>query len=280
MAVAFIGDHKRTSEYRFYPEDIAINPELNGRFDKPDIEWLITDILTHGQHTPVVIRNDGGVATLVAGFSRWRAVSEINKRGLSPVKLQIRSTYVQCTEAEAFLLNISENRFRNPTTPIDDAHNIKRLLNIYQFTEDQVCDIYFPTAKTERELKEARSFVRDRIALISLAPEAEAAVREGRVSESAAKAIAKLPSAKQRELVAKEGAIERRDVVAPPAPKAPKPAPKDAELLRRINVMFEDIAGLITDPKVLADPDFEYIEVGRTLLVSLYEYVNDPRAAV
>ena len=274
MAVAFIGDHKRTSEYRFYPEDIAINPELNGRFDKPDIEWLITDILAHGQHTPVVIRNDGGVATLVAGFSRWCAVSEINKRGLSPVKMQIRSTYVQCTEAEAFLLNISENRFRNPTTPIDDAHNIKRLLNIYQFTEDQVCDIYFPTAKTERELKNARAFVRDRIALISLAPEAEAAVRDGRVSESAAKAIAKLPSAKQREVVAREGSIERRDVVPPPTPKPPKPAPKDAELLRRVTAIFEDISGLITNDQFINDPEVQYIEVDKRLLVSLHEYLN------
>jgi ParB-like chromosome segregation protein Spo0J len=277
MAVSFAVEHTRTSEYRLLPENITINPELNGRFDKPDIEPLILDILTVGQHTPVVIRNDGGAAVLVSGFSRWRAVSEINKRGLGPMAL--RCTAVTCNEAQAFILNISENRFRNPTTAIDDAHNIQRLLNVYQKTEDQVCAIYFPLAKTENELAEARRFVKDRISLISLVPEAEAAVRSGRVNESAAKAIAKLPSAKQREVVAKEGNIERRDVVPPapkppkPAPKPPKPAPKDHELLRRITAVFEDIVG-----DLLHDEDEQWLEVDRKLLVKLWEYVEEVKA--
>lgn len=266
MAVDFKVPHKRTSEYRLFPEDITIKPELNGRFDKPEIEWLIVDILAHGQHTPVVIRNDGGAAVLVSGFSRWRAVSEINKRGLAPVKIAIRCTAVTCNETEAFILNISENRFRNPTTAIDDAHNIKRLLNQYAYTEDQVCDIYFPTAKTESELREARHFVADRISLISLTPEAEAAVREGRVKESAAKAIAKLPSAQQNEVVKKQGTIERKDVVKP-AVRVPKPAQKDVELMRRLTVMFEDIAGLLLE-------DLDYIEVDRKLLIDLHNYVT------
>ena len=266
MAVGFQAEHKRTSEYRFDPENIAIRADLNGRYDKPEIEWLITDILAHGQHTPAVIRNDGGIATLVAGFSRWRAVSEINKRGLAPVKMQLRCTYVQCTEAEAFLLNISENRFRNPTTAIDDAHNIKRLLNIYGMTEEDVCRVYFPIAKTQGELQEAKRFVKDRIALISLAPEVEPAVRDGRVKESAARAIAKLSQEQQRALVQEDGTVS-----APPAkaPKAAKPVAKDAELLRRITAMFEDIAGL------LPDPEFDYIEVKRDLLINLHDYVEE-----
>lgn len=265
MAVSFKVEHSRTSEYRFYPEFVTIKPDLNGRTDKPDIEWLITDILARGQSTPVVIRNDGGQAVLVAGFSRWRAISEINKRGLAGDKLQLRCTYVQCTEAEAFLINISENRFRNPVTPIDDAHNIKRLLNVYGKTEEQIGAIYFPTAKTESDLKEARKFVNDRIALITLAPEVEVAVRAGRVTESAAKAIAKLTQDQQRSLVQEDGNV----ILPAKTPKTPKPAPKDAELMRRITAMFEDIAG------VLLDPEFEYIEVQRSLLISLYDYVEE-----
>src|ERR1700736_5073026 len=100
MAVNFTAPHSRTSEYRFLPEDITIKPDLNGRFETPEIEWLITDMLAHGQHTPVVIRNDGGASVLVSGFSRWRAVREINDRKLTPVPLQLRCTYVQCTESE------------------------------------------------------------------------------------------------------------------------------------------------------------------------------------
>ena len=271
MAVQFLVEHKRTSEYRFYPEDITIKPDLNGRYEKPEIEWLITDILAHGQHTPVVIRNDGGAAVLVAGFSRWRAISEINHRGLAPVPLQVRCTYVQCTEGEAFLLNISENRFRNPATPLDDAHNMKRLLNVYQMTEEQIAGVYFPTAKTEGELKDARKFVKDRVALISLSKEAEDAVRSGRVKESAATSIAKLSQAQQHEVLKKAGTIERKDVTPKAAkPKFLKTAGHECELIRRVMAALEDVAGMLIDPEFGA-----YIEVDRKLLLSLYEYVKE-----
>jgi ParB/RepB/Spo0J family partition protein len=270
MAVQFAVEHKRTSEYRFFPEDISIKPDLNGRHEKPEIEWLITDILNSGQHTPVVIRNDGGVAVLVAGFSRWRAISEINRLKLSPVKMQVRCTYVQCSETEAFLINISENRFRNPTTPLDDAHNIKRLLKVYAMTEEQIAGIYFPTAKTSSELKAARKFVEDRIALISLSPEAEDAVRSGRVKESAAKAISKLSQDQQREVLKKEGTIERKDLKTP---KAPKPTPRDPELMRRITAVLEDVSSMLPDPEY-----GQYIEVDRVLLLNLHTYVTEVSA--
>lgn len=279
MAVPFVVEHKRIDNYRFFPEDITIKPDLNGRHEKPDIEWLIADILAvdakgniKGQHTPVTIRNDGGVPVLVAGFSRWRAVSEINKRGLTPVKMQIRCNLVQCSESEAFLINISENRFRNPTTAIDDAHNIKRLLNAYAMTEDQIAAVYFPTAKTEIELKAARKFVKDRVALISLSDEAADAVRSGRVKESAAKAIAKLSDDQQHEVLKREGTIERGDV-KPMTTKAVKPLPIDRELMRRIAKVFEEIDGMV------GDPEFgEYLEVDRLSLLALHTYVEELKA--
>ena len=272
MAVQFAAEHKRTSEYRFYPEDITIKPELNGRQDKPDIEPLILDILAYGQHTPVIIRSDGGEAILVAGFSRWRAISEINKRGLAAVKMKLRCTYMECKETEAFLINISENRLRNPTTPIDDAHNIKRLLNVYAMDEDQISLVYFPTAKTDSELKEARKFVKDRIALISLSPEAEEAVKSGRVKESAAKAIAKLSQAQQHEVLKKQGTIERKDLQPAKTPKVVKPA-KDVELIRRVSAVLEDISG------VLDNNENQWIEVDRILLLNLHEYMEKIKAA-
>jgi len=269
MAVDFKVDHKRSSEYRFLPEVITINPDLNGRYELPNIDWLIADILVRGQSTPVVIRNDGGNPVLVAGFSRWRAVSEINRLGLAPVKLQLRATYVQCSEAESFLINIAENRMRNPTTPLDDAHNIKRLLNVYQMTEDDVARTYFPTAATENELREAKKFVSERVALISLTPEAADAVRSGRVKGGAVKAIAKLSAEQQREIVSREG-----DIMMPKAipVRAPKGVQKDAELMRRVWAVLEDVEGIMGP-----DNQNEYIEVDRISLSNLLEYVQELR---
>lgn len=181
MAVKFNVEGTRTSEYRFLPEDIKINPALNGRHELPDIDWLIKSIVEQGQLQPVTIRNDGGLPVLVAGYSRYRAVSAINKHGLTPVKMQLRCTYVQCSEAEGFMANIAENRFRNSTTMLDDAHNIGRLIHRYNMTEEQVAALYFPTAKTPDEKKTALRFIKKHEALVTLTPEAKKAVAAGRV---------------------------------------------------------------------------------------------------
>lgn len=212
MAVSFKADHTRTAEYRFLPEDIKIKPELNGRYDAPDIEWLKKDILERGQVQPVTIRKDGDKAVLVAGFSRWRAISELNKGRSKDDKIQLRCTYVLCTEAEAFMANIAENRFRNATTELDDAHNIKRLMNNYGMTEEKVAAVYFPTADTQQDQKAALKFVKDRIALIQLAPEAEQALKEGRLKLPAARVIAKLSADQQRDAVKGEGRVTPKTI--------------------------------------------------------------------
>jgi len=269
MAVEFKVDHERSSEYRFLPQDITVHPELNGRHEKPDVEWLIADILRTGQHTCVQVRNDGGEAVLVAGFSRWRAVSEINRRKLTPKPLKLRATYVRVNEVTAFLMNISENRFRNETTPIDDAYNIQRLLNVYQMSEKQIAEVYFPTAATGEETKRAIKFVKDRVALITLTPEAEEAVKTGRVKESAAAAIAKLSASQQREVLLKDGKITAKDAkAAKPAKtkKAPKP---DVEFMRRVTAVI----GSVDWSKLKEDQDS--ICVDAVTLIALRDYIAD-----
>lgn len=74
MAVDFEKDHKRRTEYLFWPEDLVVKGDLNGRRELPDITDLTASIENEGQGVPVTIRNDGGKAVLVKGFSRWRAL--------------------------------------------------------------------------------------------------------------------------------------------------------------------------------------------------------------
>jgi ParB-like chromosome segregation protein Spo0J len=264
MAVKFTAPHSRTSEYRILPEDITIKPELNGRHDLPDIECLIQDILINGQHTPVVIRNDGGNPVLCAGFSRYRAVSEINKRKLLPQPIQLRCTYTQCSEEEGFLAAISENRMRNETTELDDAYNIGRLMRIYAKTEEQVALIYFPGAKDE-SLKKAVRFVKQRLSLINLSPAAEKAMKDGRLKGSAAVAIAKLSQDQQKEVMAKAPAIGK--ISAPKkAPVTTKATPPG--FLKLLKAVFSDVA----IDELEAD-DNQFVEVNRKALLELHKAV-------
>lgn len=222
MAVDFKVDHTRSAEYRFAPEQITVKPELNGRHDVPNIQWLIKDILEKGQLQPVIVRNDGGQPVLVAGFSRWRAVSEINKQNLAPVKLTLRCSYFKGTEAEGFLANISENRYRNATTPLDDAHNIAQL-------ERWGMDIHEIAAK----LNETEPWVRGRLALVSLCDESREAVKDGRLKPTAAAEIAKLTAAQQKAAVNGAGKISVADAKAIASGKPKRAGMADVKTILR-----------------------------------------------
>lgn len=218
MAVEFDVKGSRTSEYRFLPEYLEVSPELNGRHDKPDIQTLITSILEHGQLQPVTIRRGGGKPILVAGFSRWRAITEINAKKMTEKPLELRCSYTALTEKQAFLANIAENRDRNPTSPMDDAYNIQRLVNVYQMTEQECADTY----------RASVAWVKSRLQLIEATPALEKVVRAGKVTGTVAQAIAKLNKQHQNNLakVAEEkGKVTAADIqreVGAPAKSKPK----------------------------------------------------------
>lgn len=266
MAVAFDAPGTRTSEYLFLPQDIEISPELNGRHELPPIADLVQSILTHGQLQPVTIRKAAGKPVLVAGFSRWRAVTEINAKGLAPTLIALRCSYTQLSEKQAFLANIEENRVRNATTPMDDAYNVQRLINVYQMSEQEAADSF----------RASVAWIKGRLSLLELTPEAETALRSGRVPTSAAKEIAKLSKTTQNKIVAGEGKVTvaavKREAPQKPAPvpkMAPLPPVADVELRRRAASFVEDVAR--TD---LYDERNKYIEVNREQLLSLVEYVE------
>lgn len=199
MAVDFTDkdSYSRTSEYLWEPSALIIKPKLNGRHDLPDIEWLIKDIAENGQLEPVIIRNDGGKPVLSAGFSRWRAIMEINKRKLTTVPLKIRCSYFKGDEIDGFKVAIRENRFRNQTTPLDDAYNIAQLKRWGQ-TESEIAELY------QQEVK----WVRSRERLVELAPEAKEALKAGRLKAPAAAKLARMSAAAQKEAVAGEGKVK------------------------------------------------------------------------
>lgn len=258
MAVEFDVKMSRTGEYWANPEDLEVTPELNGRHELPDIEALIDSILTHGQLQPVTIRSAAKMPVLVAGFSRWRAITAINQRKLFKGEpLKVRCSYTKLTETQAFLANIEENRVRNQTTPIDDAYNIQRLINVYQFTEAKAASAY----------RMSITWIRDRLQLLELTPEAEKAVRDGRVSDTAAVAISKLKKTEQHKVLAKtEGTITKKDVVAP---KPKTVSTGDVELTRLISNALEDVADMVGDPE-----QGKWISVDRIALLKIVNHLG------
>lgn len=224
MAVRWQVENERGSIYKFALEDIVVRKEDNGRHDVPNIEELILDIEKRGQDTPVTVRNEGGKPVLVFGYQRYRAIAEINRRNPDLAPRPILAVFKQLTPFEAFQANVQENRMRSGVTPIDDAYNMKRMMNVYGLSERQVVEFYSPTSETPKAREDAQRWVRERLALIGLTPAAEKAVRAGRVKLHTAIKLNKLDPAKQETLVAKEGRIKGSDVEA--ALNRPAPIPR------------------------------------------------------
>lgn len=212
MAVDFAIKASRSTEYDYLPEELGVDPELNGRHDLPDIEPLIKSILKIGQLQCCTIRSDtgksGGKPTLVAGFSRWNAVAEINRRKLYQKEpLKLRCTYNRLNEQQGFLANIEENRVRNAPTPMDDAYNIQRLGNVYQMKDADIAEAYGMSL----------AWVKQRLDLLQATPEVEKQIRKGTIKGPRARAIAKLSKEHQDKLakVAEEkGKITPADIQA------------------------------------------------------------------
>jgi ParB/RepB/Spo0J family partition protein len=201
MSVKWSIANTRGSVYLFDPADLIIKPELNGRHEAPDVEELIDSIMIHGQLQPVLVRSENDKPVLIAGFSRWTAISEINKRKLTPERMKIAAVYIRCNEVEGYVRNWQENRARNSTTPMDDAHHFAQLerwgMGIGQIAE---------------KLKLKPAFVKGRLKLIEAEPEIQAAVQSGKVTATAAGRIAKLSAEQQREVVKKNGKLNPADV--------------------------------------------------------------------
>jgi|SRR6185437_7695434 len=247
MPVTFDDSDIKRSEglWTALPEDLTVDPTMNGRHDLPDIEWLVQDmLLPHGQIQPVSIRKTAGKPVLTAGFSRWRAAVEINKRGLTPVPFRLWCKYTQLTEQQAFIANISENRVRNVTTELDDAHNIQRLINVYQMSEAQTAEVYHATP----------GWIRGRLQLLELSPAAETAVRAKRVVGPAVKAIAKLSKDAQAKVLAKPGKITLADVKEQAPAAAPKPVAIDPKVRKALNILLAEAA---------TQPDAMVVEIHR-----------------
>jgi len=228
---------KRDSVYKFPPEKIKVNPKLNGRTELPDIEWLIESMVSPvGQIHSVEIRIEAGIPVLTAGFSRWRAAMEINKRKLIPGGFLLRCVSARRTEKEGFIANLHENLIRNAPSEIDDINNI-RMLESWGRSHEEIAHIYNrKNSKGEPDVK----WVRSKLALASLSEEAKTAVKQGRLKPTAAQAIARMSEEEQREAVKGEGKVT--------APVADSPKKPSASI--RLAVI-EEVLESMTCPKAI-----------------------------
>jgi ParB/RepB/Spo0J family partition protein len=118
---------------------------------------------------------------LIYGYNRLRAALEIRQRR-ADFRLEIK-VYDGINDQDAFIMNLRENMIRSEVSPIDNAHNIRKLVNHYGFETKDVAELY----------KRSSLWVSDTLKLLTLPCDVQEAVADGVLSREVGLKLSQLP---------------------------------------------------------------------------------------
>ena len=102
-------------------------------FDKEELTSLTESIRRDGVLMPVLIRPKGDGYELIAGERRWRASQAAKLREIPAVVRDV-------DDLQALELAIVENEQRNDLTAVESARAYRRLMNEFNYTQQQVAE--------------------------------------------------------------------------------------------------------------------------------------------
>src|SRR5436305_8547414 len=139
---------------------------------------------TSGQLNPILVRplSDRRLE-VVGGFRRMRAALWLVESGTCP-DFKVKYVVSRLSDAEAALVNLSENMQREDPKPIQLAHAVRSLVEDYGLTMKQVAG----------RLKRSETWLSNLLNLVMLPSVVQASLASGQTPVSAAPKIAKPPS--------------------------------------------------------------------------------------
>ena len=142
-------------------------------FDDEALSELTDSIREHGVLQPLLVRpTSDGSYRIVAGERRWRAARQA---GLTQVPVIVRAL----TDSEAAVIALIENLQREDLNAVEQAQGIRRLMETYGLTQDQVAD----------KLSKSRPAVANTLRLLALPEDVQALVSDGALSAGHARAL-------------------------------------------------------------------------------------------
>lgn len=181
-------DHTQDDGQLIRPDTAMLHPSPTNprlRFDPAALAELADSIKQHGIMQPIVcrempdaMRTELGTEArleIVAGERRWRAAQ---LAGLDSVPALLRTL----TDAQVVSLQIIENLQREGLSPIEEAEGYGRLM-AQGLTANQVSDT----------VGKSKAYVYAKLKLRALCPHVAQALHQGKLSESIALQIARIP---------------------------------------------------------------------------------------
>ncbi len=151
-------------------------------FDEDALNELADSIKAQGVIQPIVVRAQGDQYEIIAGERRWRAAQ---LAGLAQIPVVIRDIDSQAAAAIALIENIQ----REDLNPLEEAAALKRLIEEFDLTHQQVAD----------SVGRSRTTVTNLLRLLELAEPVKAWVNQGSLSMGHARALLALDADEQIE---------------------------------------------------------------------------------
>jgi len=216
---------KNDSELRHLDVDLIERGPWQPRehFDEAALQELADSIATQGVVQPIVVRKKAdGRFEIVAGERRWRATQ---KAGLSKIPAVIKTFDDQTAAAVSLIENIQ----RENLNPLEESTALKRLIDEFDMTHQQVAD----------SVARSRATVSNLLRLQDLNPDVKALLAMRDIEMGHARALLAIDGMEQSSVakdVARKGlsvreteALIRR--ISAPAKKS-KPTRKDPDIVK------------------------------------------------
>ncbi len=183
-------------------------------FDEEKLEALSESIKEHGMIQPIVVTENGGGYTIVAGERRWRAAK---KAGVKKIPVIIRD-YDDLAVREIALI---ENLQREDLNPIEEAMGYRALMDEYNLTQEEI----------STKIGKSRSAIANSVRLLTLDEDIRGKLISGEITEGHARCALSVPAGVVREFfvnrIIEDGLnVRQSELLAKDLAKAPSPKSK------------------------------------------------------
>ena len=196
------------------------------RMDEKSLAELADSIRVRGVIQPIVVRPVGpSQYEILAGERRWRAAKIA---GLERVPAVIR----EVPDEAALGIGLIENIQREDLNPLEEARGLKRLIDEFKLTHEEVAGA----------IGRSRAGVTNLLRLLELAPAVQEMVQDGRIDMGHARALLSLSRARQVEVAEQVAArglsvreterLVQQASVAPAARAVASPLDRDSRRLQ------------------------------------------------
>lgn len=227
----------RRAEQRVSVTALYPNPDQPRRdFPREALEELAASIRAKGVIQPLIVRprpGAPGTYEIVAGERRWRA-AQLAQMHEVPVLVR------DFSDSEVLEVAIIENVQRADLNAIEEAMGYRQLVDRFGHTQEQIAEA----------LSKSRSHIANLLRLLSLPPEVQSYVREGKLSAGHARALITTddPAALARKVIAKGLSVREAERLAraPEKPQgAARPGSARAEKDADTRVLEQDLSATL-----------------------------------